>query len=219
MLIDEERNETLAAARSLPQNPVVQLPDAPVETPSFIRQDAASSNAAPAVNAEANASNIPVLRPIDTTARPLDLRQTAETPARQDESASAFESDIKLKDVPVAMTRGQKATIAVAVNGNAEFGSAVIGLKFDAKRLAVRSVSYGDAFGALNARSSAIPFLNQNGKMYVTLTSGSGVRADGDVAFIEIEALADGVVDIAFDRDIVNFLSPDGRNFKLRYLD
>jgi general secretion pathway protein D len=219
MLIDEERNETLAAARSLPQNPVLQLPDAPVETPVFVRQDTTSSNSAAVVNSEVSASNVPVLRPIDSAARSLDLKQTSDSRTQPDEPASAFESDIRLKDVPVAMTRGQKTTIAVTVSGNAEFGSAVIGLKFDPKKLAVRSVSYGDAFGSLNARSSAIPFLNQNGKMYVTLTSGSGVRAEGDVAFIEIEALVDGVVDIAFDRDIVNFLSPDGRNFKIRYLD
>ncbi|MBX3292415.1 MAG: hypothetical protein KF881_05905 [Acidobacteria bacterium] len=224
MLVQEERDEMLAAARNLPVNPVVQLPDAPVDAPAFVRQDAtsAASSASAAPGGNAPAAAVPVstaIVPIDPSARTLDLRQTSESRPDSDEPTSAFAGDIKMKDLPVAMTRGQKATIAVNFNGSGDIGSAVIGLKFDARKIAVRSVSYGDAFGSLNARSSAIPFLNQNGKMYVTLTSGSGIAADGDVAYIEIEALADGAVELEFDRDIVNFLTPDGKNFKLRYLD
>jgi general secretion pathway protein D len=220
MLIEEERNEMLAAARSLPQDPVVQLPDAPMETPVFVRQDAGSANAgASKGDVDGAAAGNSVILPIDAAPRALELQRTSQTRSVPEQTDVELEGSIKLQNVPVAMTRGQRATIAVSIASGSDIGSAVIGLKFDPKKLAVRGVSYGDVFGPANARSAAIPFLNQNGKMYVTLTSGSGVRADGDVAFVEIEALIDGAVEIAFDRDIVNLMSPGGKNFKLKYLD
>jgi hypothetical protein len=94
----------------------------------------------------------------------------------------------------------------------------VIGLKFDDKKLAVRNVFFGDAFGAKLAGMTATPFLNQNGKMYISLTTkdGTEVAAAGTLAVIEIEVLADGRPVIAFDNDVLNFLSADGKNFAVK---
>jgi len=54
--------------------------------------------------------------------------------------------------------------------------------------------------------------------MYVSLLAkdDAGVKAGGTLAIIEIEALADGRPEIAFDRDVLNFLTADGKNFQIK---
>jgi hypothetical protein len=117
------------------------------------------------------------------------------------------------------MKAGEKIKIPVMVQGTASFRSGVIGLKFDDKKMAIRSVTFGDVFGPAMANVAATPFLNQNGKMYVSLSAKEDVatKTDGTLAFIEIEALTGGRPNIAFDRDVLNFLSVDGKNFMVKF--
>jgi len=37
------------------------------------------------------------------------------------------------------------------------------------------------------------------------------------LAFVEIEALADGKPEIVLEKDVLNFLAADGRNFAVRF--
>jgi hypothetical protein len=99
------------------------------------------------------------------------------------------------------------------------FRSAVLGLRFDNTKLAVRSVSFGDAFGTDLANTPSTPFLNQNGKMNVSLSSpkDSAQNTSGVLAFIEVEALSAGTHEIKFDRDVMNILTADGRNFTVKF--
>jgi uncharacterized protein YijF (DUF1287 family) len=85
--------------------------------------------------------------------------------------------------------------------------------------MAVRSVSFGDVFGSTLAGTSATPFVNENGKMYVSLASPEGAAPlqTGVLAYVEIEALADGMPSMELDKDVVNFLTPDGKNFAMRF--
>ena len=54
--------------------------------------------------------------------------------------------------------------------------------------------------------------------MYVSLTSkdGTELSAAGTLAFVEIEVLADGRPEITFDRDVLNYMTSDGRNFAVK---
>jgi len=69
------------------------------------------------------------------------------------------------------------------------------------------------------ANSIATPFLNQNGKMYISLTAGDKALAgtDGVLAFVEVEALADGKPEIALEKDVLNFLTADGKNIPVTF--
>ena len=55
--------------------------------------------------------------------------------------------------------------------------------------------------------------------MYVSLSAKdeTGAKADGTLAFIEIEALVDGRPEITLDRDVLNFLTIDGKNFQIHF--
>jgi hypothetical protein len=94
-----------------------------------------------------------------------------------------------------------------------------LGLKFDTAKVAVRSVSYGDVFGASVAQTAVTPFVNQNGKMFVSLSSpkDTAENSSGVLAYVEIEALADGKPEITFDADILNMMTADGKNFALKF--
>ena len=63
------------------------------------------------------------------------------------------------------------------------------------------------------------PFLNQNGKTYVSLVAkdGGSSQTSGVLAYIEVEALVNGVPEIAFDQDLINMLTSDGKNFAVKF--
>jgi general secretion pathway protein D len=182
------------------------------------------------------------LRPIDSGVRTLEIKETSDTspskpaepivePAKvpEPESKPAESNQEKVSSTPTAelqlpvsmpeLKAGEKAKIAVMVSSSAVFRSAVLGLRFDQAKLAVRSVSFGDIFGTTLATRAATPFLNQNGKMFVLLSmpEGNVATTTGILAFVEIEALTDGKVDLSLEKDAMNFLAADGKNFALKF--
>lgn len=117
------------------------------------------------------------------------------------------------------MKAGETTRIAVLIKSPKAFRSAVLGLKFDSKKLAVKAITLGEIFGQAFAQKQITPFLNQGGKTYATLSVSQDVGGDssGVLAYIEIEAIAAGTHEIAFDRDVVNFLTAKGQNFTVKY--
>jgi len=219
MIVEEDRQDMLALARKTPTNVEVQLPDQPADAPTYVRSGTTETSAV-----SRPAENVPGLVPIDSGVKALQLNKTADLVSKKEPSAETPNAQTaapsaQLLMVPDAakLNAGEKTRVAVIVNGTADFRSAVLGLKFDQTKLAVRSVTFGDAFGAA-AGSPATPFLNQNGKMYVSLTAKDGTLAtpNGTLVFVEVEALADGDTLLGFDTDVLNFLTPDGRNFTVK---
>ena len=246
MVIQEEVEEQLAAARRLPTVADVQLPDQPAAAPTYTKTSSTQTTTptettqqnqttATAQNSESVSTpttNLPTanLRPIDTGVKTLKIVGTSnsagntvavqETSLKSNaETLTAPLAEIQfLPSLPI-MKAGEKTKIAVMVRSATAFRSAVLGLKFDDKKLAVRNVSYGEVFGADMAQTNAAPFVNQNGAMFVSLSTAKDVaqNSSGILAYIEIEALTDGAANISFDRDILNFLTADGKNFAVRF--
>lgn len=248
MIIQEEREELLAAARRLPTETAVQLPDQKVEeSPVYVKsgeRETVSQNTetltetAPESASEYGITNsglnLSSLKPIDTSVKTLNIGQTSEnvqtavplketslkvTGDAETPSVKAPTAEIKLLPNLPEMKKGEKAKLAVIVSSATSFRSAVLGLKFDDKKIAVRAVSFGDAFGAELMNTVSAPFFNQNGKMYVSLSSpkDSAQNTSGVLAYIEIEALADGKHEVKFDADVVNILTADGKNFAVKF--
>jgi len=186
----------------------------------------------PSVNLKPIDTNV---KTIDNSVKTLQLNQTSDTvkvpaetqiqPAtggqaaeKADPSAAPNVQVSFGQDVVATMKAGEKVKIPIIIQASAPFRSGVVGIAFDAKKMAVRSVSFGDVFGTTLANTTTTPFINQNGKMYVTLTAkdDAGAKAGGTLAFIEIEALMDGRPEITFDRDVLNFLTADGKNFQIK---
>ena len=275
MIIQEEREENLAAARRVPNVAQVQLPD----QPSYVRANGAAP-AAPgtstpadntaAINAantaaaqaaaqtgaqttaqttaqksntaqdtppalvrqpasEASASNTggPALNlvPIDTGVKTLQINPTANV-VKSDTStpvntAATTTPQVELNfggELP-EMKAGEKKRIPVMVKSTGPFRSAVIGVRFDEKKLAVRSVLFGDVFGMSLANTIANPLVNEGGKMFVSLLAADKTVAatDGVLAFIEIEALADGKPVLTVEKGALNFMGVDGRSLQVKF--
>ncbi len=246
MIVEEERSEMLAAARKVPTNVTVQVPDrettAETAAPEYVKSDGSTNNsetsakAAPAETTPAKATPAetttakavetanPRVKPIDNSMKTLQLKETADTTPAADikpvaDSVPAAETiqSVRLRlaaDMP-DMKVGDKVKIPVMIDGAGKFHSANLGMTFDSKKIAVRSVSLGDVFGPA-ANSVATPYINQNGKTYVSLTAAENANTSGILAYLEIEALTPGRPEIAFDRDMLNFLTSDGKNFVIK---
>ncbi|HEX3101504.1 MAG TPA: hypothetical protein VHQ01_06930, partial [Pyrinomonadaceae bacterium] len=251
MIVEEDNNDLLAAARKVPNKTEVQLPDQKADTAEYVKNDPANSNtetsaptAAPAVTttaAKAVETANPLLKPIDNSVKTLQLKETSDpvkketsdtpgtdTPKSGPAEIKPVESappaaapptqSMKLRlgtDLP-EMKTGDKVKVPVIVDGTGKFRSAVMGLNFDPARVAVRSVSLGDVFGSTAVNTKATPFINQNGRMYITLSSNDDAVPTGTLAYVEIEALLPGRPVITFDRDVLNFLTVDGKSFALK---
>ena len=230
MVIEEDREEFLAAARRLPNTAQVQLPDQAADAPAYVRTatpaPAAATSAAvtteaatPEVKSVAANTTAPMLnlKPIDSTVKTLDILQTADRSASSSAPAALPTAQLSFAELP-DLKKGEKAKILVRVDGTSAFRSAVLGLKYDETKLSIRSVSFGDVFGPSVMSTKASPFLNQGGKTFVSLSLNEGVAAlSGTLAIIEVEARADGKATLEFDKDVLNFLTADGKNFAVKF--
>jgi len=236
MIVQEDRDELLAAARRIPNVAQIQVPDRPLENPTYVRSNGApaaadpsgatavqSTPAAPA--ADASALN---LKPIDSSAQTLQLNKTSDTvtpegPApvnqAQPEKIAAPSIDVQLPSVGSPLKAGQKTKIAVMVNASSPFRSAMFGLKFDETKIAVRSVAFGDVFGNSLANTAAEPYINKGGTMRVnpSLPQGSVLANFGVLAYVEVEALADGTPALTLEKESMRFVAPDGRSFAMKF--
>jgi hypothetical protein len=99
------------------------------------------------------------------------------------------------------------------------FRSATLGLKFDPEKIAVRTVTFGDVFGETNASKTANPYLNKDGKMFVSLSLESGAAPGifGILAYVEIEALSDCKPLIEIEKEAISFLSAEGKTFAAKF--
>jgi general secretion pathway protein D len=227
-VIQEERDELLAAARKLPTTAQIQLPDRTSDLPQYVPSGSTSVNSSSTdqrtdpntAKADQSAVNV---KPIDSSVKTLQINQTADTSAAPPNTdgngdAKSASTSVGFSQPPASVKAGERVKVPVVVDASMPFRSALLGLKFDPAKFAVRSVSYGDVFGAQVSGRSVSPFLNENGKTYVTLNIPDGVSSAsrGVLAVIEVEALADGAFDVAIDKDVLNFLTEDGKNFAIR---
>jgi len=253
MIIREEVEEQLAAARRLPTVAKVQLPDQKTDVPVYVKSNSGqvstanentaqnqnvvsspvSGNTAPSVskqNSQALATN---LRPIDTSVKTLQLTPTSLDSSQNkveilatspNATVEASNSNSPIAELSFAqslpkMKVGQKTKVPVLIKSGTTFRSAVVALKFNARKLAVRDVSFGEVFGSGLAQTKTTPFLNQNGKMFVSLSSPKDASeySSGVLAYIEVEALVDGSHEIEFDTEVMNLLTYDGKNFVVKF--
>ena len=231
MLIQEDRDELLAAARRIPNVAQVQLPDQPTDAPTYVRSNGAATPAsveappASTASAPSGAATAMNLKPIGTAVKDVQFNQTANTlvpavdPTTSVETPSSLAANVQILPMGSVLKAGERSRIPVMVNASSPFRSAVLGFSFDEKKLTVRSVSFGDVFGSPLVNSPVAPFLNQGGKVYVSLSmpDGTAKSNSGVLAYIEVEALADGAPALTLEKDVLNFLTPEGKTFALKY--
>jgi len=218
----------------------VQLPDQKTDVPAYVKSNApqttekVSAEVKAEVKTETSNQNsesvINNFRPIDASAKTLQITPTVDsskrtlaveqTSLKEDApKASSPVADLQILPTLSEMKKGERTKLAVMIKSATAFRSAVLGLKFDQTKVAIRTVSFGDVFGTSLVQTTVTPFLNQSGKMFVSLSSAKEVAemSSGILAYVEIEALADGKPEISFDADALNMLTADGKNFAVKF--
>lgn len=235
MIIEEERQEFIAQMRRIPKDQEIQLPDQAADSAEY--QRGASPSAAGDASAKTTESQPgPQLSPIDAAPKALELKTVAMnpsspvgaprktlTPETADSSvSSAVATGIAELSLPAYLRElkaGERLLVPVMVKTSGPFRSAVVGVRYDPSKIAVRAVSYGDVFGPSAANRPAMPFLNQEGKTFVSLSPGEGITGNGFgiIAYLEIEALSSGRPEISLEKDVLNLLAADGKAFQLKF--
>jgi len=235
MLIEEERQEFIAQMRRIPKDQEIQLPDQSAD--SAVYQRGTSTSAVDISSAKKTGSQPgPELSPIDAAPNALELKTVAmNAPAQAnasrktllpednnstiDGNSSVGVAELLLPAYLRELSVGERLVVPIMVKTSTPFRSAVIGIRFDSAKIAVRKVSYGDVFGPSAANTPATPFLNQDGKTFISLSPGAGITGSGFgiIAYLEIEALRNGRPEIAFEKDVLNILSADGKTLQLRF--
>lgn len=229
--LPDQKVDIPAYTKSTEQTTAQNSENSQTETPVVTNGATTSENKEPNPVAAAFFNNV---KPIDVTANTLKIGATSETDGKptidvKQTSLKAAETAEQKSTEPKSfleilptfseMKKGEKAKLAVMVSSATAFRSAILGLKFDASKIAVRTVSYGDVFGAATAHTAVSAFENQNGKMYVSLSSPKDIaeNSSGILAYIEIEALADGKPEVSLDSAMVRMMTADGRKFAVQF--
>jgi general secretion pathway protein D len=243
MVIQEERDEQIALARRLTNTAKLQLPDQPVDAPTYVKSETSeeivggtkpanpvlNTVSLPSENVSAPKIGDTQLKPIDSSPRTLPLVQTSE-PLEEKPVGPAVKIEEKPLTIPKAtlnvimpfvneMKVGEKAKISVAIESESAFRSAIVAVGFDPKKVAVRRVSYGDVFGNSYADRVAIPYFNSNGKLYMTLSADELTKVEGSdvLAYLEIEALVAGKPEITLVQNMFSLINENGQNFVLNF--
>ncbi len=216
LVLEEEQADMLAAAKRMEENDTTAQVTS--TEPSYV-----PNTSAPAGNGGVEASKENVitanLKTIDSSAKTLTLKETSMT-GDSSVPTSAAVAGISFGTIPETLKKGERAKIAVIVDGNTNFASAFVGFRYDAKLLAVRSVTFGSAFGESMLDQAVPPILNRGGMTRVSLVAADGVEtANGVLVFVEVEALVDGQPVISFDRDMLNLLTLDGKSIAAKIIE
>lgn len=140
--------------------------------------------------------------------------------------AKAVESKTPLDPIPVEvkiqplgeMSKGEKRRVSVIINAPSALQTAVLSLRFDASQIAVTKVAYGDVFGKKMMQTEAPPFtcyINKSDGMLIAslpllpnqLAQGSGV-----LAYVEVEALANGTANLEVNSSNSSLIGINGEN-------
>ena len=207
LLEQEAEDERIAAARRLPTTAVVQLPDqkpeevAPAYVPANGEVEKRKKGEEKTVAENSNSGSNPISvvpKPIDTSViKTLNLEQTAEKidekPAMTNQTpAVATSAELKTEPI-IGLRAGEKRRVAIKVNSPSALRLAVLSIGFDASKIRINRVMYGDVYGAELSQKDAPPFAASNGVLMATFPTQANQLAQGAgvLAYIEIEALAD----------------------------
>lgn len=198
--------QTVAAPTNDAPAIVPKLIDTTVKTlniaPTGERFDAPQSSDAPSQSATPQNQQTQTLPPQTLQTSP---QAAVQTPANL------------IKIAPLgALVKGERRRVAVMVNSPQALRLAVLSLGFDASKIVVSKVVYGDVFGSETAKTDAPPFASANGVLLATLPIKANNLAQGAgvLAYIDIEAIADGDANLQVNQIATSLIGTNGENLK-----
>jgi general secretion pathway protein D len=195
--------------------PAEELPAFVPAPKSLISNSAASEVAAVNTNLNNGAVLTSLPKPIETAVSPVSVRSRI--------------AQISLSAPDQTMKAGELRRVAVELRSDVSLSMAVVALRFDPKVLKVRGISAGTPLAQelLNNGKDGKPFatfmqsVDPNGVCLISISNMNGaasLQGAGTLLFIEVEALADGVAGLTFDKDAMHLVATDAREVILDVL-
>ena len=148
----------------------------------------------------------------DAAAKPADA------PAPKSAEAAPSVLELALSPDKTELAVGEKRRLALQVKSDAPLGMALVTLRIDPKVLKINSVTPGSLFANAKTAPTLTQSIDEHGMILLSLTpaAGSPITADGTLLNIEVEALASGDSNLAFDLSNVHLVAADGRALLLQ---
>ncbi|MEO6392030.1 MAG: secretin N-terminal domain-containing protein [Pyrinomonadaceae bacterium] len=242
MVRQEDEDDRIAAARRLPTNAVIELPDTVAETPGYVPATGSSSAVAPTVNSSQVAApqgNAPAVtpKPIDSSARTLNIAQTADGPSSLVESKTplarlvenavnngsaanvASLADLQLMPESSRLGTGEKQRFGVMLVTPSPVGTAVLALKFDYRTMVISAVLPGSLLtGPALGAPTISQYVTLDGTLMVTVIppAGGSISGSGALIYVDVEALAPTTASLSVLKGNVHLMGTDGSNISLK---
>jgi len=209
---------SLQTDAAMPQPKSAMLSTAPNAAPATQTTDVASALKT-LVSPSTNVATTSLSAKQDAAVTPVDLpgpksesapiKSTDAIPSMVELSFASGNTDLKI---------GEKRQLMLRVKSDAPLGTALLTLRFDPKVLKIDSISLGDLFANVKTAPTLTQSIDEHGMMLVSLTpaAGSSLTADGALLNIDIEAVAAGDCNLAFDLSNVHVVASDGRPLLLQ---
>lgn len=243
MVRQEDEEDRIAAARRLPTNAVIELPETVAENPGYVPATGAASAPATtgtATQVAAPTGSAPAVtpKPIDSSARTLNIGQTADnepssmveskTPlARMVENAVnngtaanlATLAELRLMPETSRIGTGEKQRFGLMLMTPSPLGTAVMALKFDGTKMAIIGVEPG---GLLTGPGLGAPtvsnYVTMDGTLMITIVPPAGgvISGNGVLVYVDVEGLAPTVATLSVIKEKAHLMGTDGSNVNLK---
>jgi general secretion pathway protein D len=244
MVREEDEQDRIASTRRQPEQApdqaVAQQTDASAEQPSYVPANGAQRPTAGNTTAENTpaAGNQPAVlpKPIDSTARTLNIGQTADDNSGSAPAPTSLAQKLQnsinsgtaanvsvtagLMVLPGVMKlgTGEKQRFTVTLSTPAPLGMAMLAFKIDPKFMVVRSITPGEMLTANGGTPTISQSTAPDGTLLITIMAPAGmtIAGGGPVLYFEVEALQPVDASMMLLNDRVHLIGADGRNVELR---
>jgi general secretion pathway protein D len=231
MIREADREDQIAAARAIPRNSMIQLPDRPVEVAKPVGETAKvvnSENNKPPVEelpafipapksliSDRAAQEVATVNPGTQNAVLTSMPKPTET-SLDTKLGSQRVAQLSLLEGNDVMKVGEKRRYAVQLNSDVPLSMAVLALKFDPKVVKVNSVSAGNVLSTTGETAPLFtPSIDANGVCMISISALNGkgaFKGSGPLLFIDLEAVGAGDAALAFVKETLHLVASDARD-------
>ena len=235
MIREAERDDRIAAARLLPKNAVIQLPDAPLPAPASTTATAQAPSTTPNTTnqTEELASFVPAPKSLvsDREAAQVATVNSSNTasqnailtsvPPAVDSSLNVTSGTTRVAQISFLPSEdvlkvGETRRYAVQMSSDVSLSLALFALRFDPKVVKVTTISAGSLLGtAENAGPALTQSIDPNGVCLISISGLNGkspIKGTGPLFFIDVEAIGIGNAALAFDQNALHLVATDAKD-------
>jgi hypothetical protein len=239
MVFEADRDDQIAAARAIPRDVTMQLPDRAIETseqssptPVVNKQVAKVDNKTteaveelpsfvPAPKSLVSSQAASEVATVNASAAGTQNAVFTSLPGAVDNSlntkSGARVAQLSLLNGEEPLKVGEKRRYAIQLSSDVSLSVAMLALRFDPKVVKVNAVSAGSL---LNSQSEGLGAtfshsVDPTGVCLISISALNGksaIKGTGELIFIDVEAVGPGDAALIFDKETLHLVASDARD-------